>query len=193
MSFNNVTADVTGDVSGNISGATGTFSGAVSFGSLTDGTNSITDIATTVSDNDALLPTAGAIVDYVAANAAEGLLLRSAFSANSSDSSFSIGTMPSNASRTYYANKLVIKVGTAFSGGSVNAIKITENGTSGSTLVAIDDADCTTIGTYIVELDGDITLTKNAGVTVSFVQSDGSTAATPSTGAMTASLQYNFA
>ena len=139
-----------------------------------------------------MLPTAGAIVDYIANNAAEGLLLRQAFSANSSDSTFDIGTMPNNAARTYYANKLVLKVSTAFSGGSVNAIKITENGAAGSTVVAVDDADVTTIGTYVVELDGDIALTKNAPIRVSFVQSDGNTAAVPSTGAMTASIHYNF-
>ena len=64
-----------------------------------------------------MLPTAGAIVDYVAANAAEGLLLRAASSATAVTSPFSIGTMPNNSARTYYANKLVRKVGTAFSGG----------------------------------------------------------------------------
>ena len=194
VTFNNVTASANfiGDVTGNVSGTSATLSGTVSFGSLTDGNFTITDITDTVSDNDALLPTAGAIVDYIANNAAEGLLLRQAFSANSSDSTFDIGTMPNNTARTYYANKLVLKVSTAFSGGSVNAIKITENGAAGSTVVAVDDADVTTIGTYVVELDGDIALTKNAPIRVSFVQSDGNTAAVPSTGAMTASIHYNF-
>jgi hypothetical protein len=100
--------------------------------------------------------------------------------------------MPNVTGRTYYANKLVIKVTTAFSGDSVNAIKITEDGTSGSTLVAIDDADCTTIGTYNVELDGDIELTKNAAITVSFVKADGSTASVPTAGVLKASAHYNF-
>ena len=194
VTFNNVTASANfiGDVTGNVSGTSATLSGTVSFGSLTDGNFTITDITDTVSDNDALLPTAGAIVDYISNNAAEGLLLRNSFSANSSDNTFDIGTMPNNTARTYYANKLVLKVSTAFSGGSVNAIKITENGAAGSTVVAVDDADVTTIGTYVVELDGDIALTKNAPIRVSFVQSDGNTAATPSTGAMVASIHYNF-
>jgi len=178
--------------SGSLTGVVGvTASGTVQFGSLSDGTITATAFESTITDSDTVLPTSGAVVDHVRTSA-DGLLLRSAFTADSSASSFSIGTMPNVSSRTYYANKLVIKVSTAFSGDSVNAIKITENGTGGSTLVAIDDADCTTIGTYNVELDGDIELTKNAAITVSFVKADGSTASVPTAGVLKASAHYNF-
>jgi len=184
-----LTGDVTGDVTGN-----------VSFGTLTDSGESIAitkfvDEADGIAsnDNDTTLPTSAAVKDYVDNNGGDGLLLRSAISADSSSSSFDVGTVPNVSSRTYYANKLVIKVGTAFSGGSVNAIKITENGTGGDTLVAVDDADATTLGTYVVELDGEQTLTKNAAISVSFVQSDGTTAAIPTAGAMTVSVHYNYA
>ena len=178
--------------SGSLTGVVGvTASGTVQFGSLSDGAITATAFESTITDSDTVIPTSGAVVDHVRTSA-DGLLLRASFTADSSASSFNIGTMPNVTGRTYYANKLVIKVTTAFSGDSVNAIKITEDGTSGSTLVAIDDADCTTIGTYNVELDGDIELTKNAAITVSFVKADGSTASVPTAGVLKASAHYNF-
>ena len=67
-----------------------------------------------------------------------------------------------------------------------------ENGGSGSTLVAAVDADAATAGSYIIELDGDDTLTKNATVQVQFMQADGSTAATTTAGAGTISVHYNY-
>ena len=192
VSATTVTDGVASLNSGSLTGAVGvTASGAIQFGSLTDGTTAITDFETTITDSDVKLPTSGAVVDYVA-GIADGMLIRSSFTADSTANSFNIGTVPNVATRTYYAAKVVIKVGTAFSGDSVNAIKITENGTGGSVLVAVDDADCTTLGTYNVELDGDLLLTKNAAVTVSFVKVDGSSAAVPTAGALTASVQYNY-
>jgi len=188
----NVTGDVTGDLTGNV-----TASGTVEFGSLSDGTTSITAIVTesdaiSSNDNDTTIPTSAAVIDYVENNGGDGLLLRTSFTADSSNATFNIGTVPNVSSRTYYANKLVLKVSTGFSGGSINAVKITENGTGGDTLVAVDDADVTTAGTYIIELDGSIALTKNAAVTAQFVESDGSTSATPTGGVVVASLHYNY-
>ena len=100
--------------------------------------------------------------------------------------------MPNVSSRTYYAEKIVIKVGTAFSGGSFNHILVKENGGSGDTIVAAVDADAATQGTYIIELDGDQSLTKNASVQVQFKQSDGSSAAVVTAGVMTATVHYNW-
>ena len=100
--------------------------------------------------------------------------------------------MPNVSSRTYYAEKIVIKISTAFSGGSFNHILVKENAGSGTTLVAADDADAATAGTYIIELDGDATLTKNAAVQVQFMQSDSSTAATTTAGSGTISVHYNY-
>ena len=121
------------------------------------------------------------------------MLLRSTFTADSSNSSFTVGTVPNVGSRTYYADKIVIKVATAFSGGSFNHILVKDNAGSGTTLVAADDADASTVGTYIVELDGATALTKNAGVQVQFKQSDGTTAAVTTAGAMTVSVHYKYA
>ncbi len=192
----NVTGNVTGDVTGNLTGNV-TASGLVQFGSLSDGTTSITDFVTEAdgigsNDNDTSVPTTAAVIDYIANNSGDGLLLRGTFTANSSATSFTVGTVPNVSSRTYYAEKVVIKVGTAFTGGSFNHILVKENGGSGSTLVAADDADAATAGTYIVELDGDTSLTKNQGVVVQFKQSDGSTAATTTAGSMTVSVHYKY-
>ena len=59
-------------------------------------------------------------------------------------------------------------------------------------LVASSDADAATAGSYIIELDGDDTLTKNATVQVQFMQSNGSSAATTTAGAMVATVHYNY-
>ena len=66
-----------------------------------------------------------------------------------------------------------------------------ENAGSGSTLVAKADADATTVGNYIIELDGDITLTKNAAVTLAFFDASDN-AVSPTSGAAVASVHYNW-
>ena len=193
----NVTGNLTGDVTGSISGATGTFTGAVSFGTLTDSGESIAitkfvDEADGIgnNDNDTTIPTSAAVVDYVATNGGDGLLLRQALTSGSA--TIDTSAMPNISSRTYYAQKIVIKIGTAFSGGSFNHILVKENGGSGTVLVAADDADAATAGTYIIELDGDAALTKNAAVQVQFMQADSSTAATTTAGSGTISVHYNY-
>jgi len=200
ISLTTVTAtSLVGDLTGNVSASNVTASGVVSFGTLTDTGNSISitkfvneadGIAN--NDNDTTIPTTAAVVDYIANNAGDGLLLRNTFTANSSATSFTVGTVPNVSNRTYYADKVVIKVATAFSGGSFNHILVKDNAGSGTTLVAADDADGATAGTYIVELDGATALTKNAGVQVQFKQSDGTTAATTTAGAMTVSVHYKY-
>jgi len=177
-------------------GTSATISGAVSFGSLTDSGESITvtkfvDEADGIAsnDNDTTIPTSAAVVDYVANNGGDGLLLRSAITSGSATAS--IGTVPNVSSRTYYAEKIVLKVSTAFAGNSVNYITIKENGGSGSTLVAKADADAATVGNYIIELDGDITLTKGAAVTLAFFDASDN-AVSPTSGAAVASVHYNW-
>jgi hypothetical protein len=177
-------------------GTSATISGAVSFGTLTDSGESIAvtkfvDEADGISsnDNDTTIPTSAAVVDYVANNGGDGLLLRAAITSGATTAT--IGTMPNVSSRTYYAEKIVVKVSTAFSGNSVNYITIKEDGGSGSTLVAKADADAATVGNYIIELDGDITLTKNAAVTLAFFDASDNAVA-PSAGAAVASVHYNW-
>ena len=190
LSGNVDAAAFNGDLFGNVSAT-----GAVKFGSLSDGTTAISNgfhTSGSLTNDDSAVPTSAAVITYVANNGGDGLLLRSTFSADSSNTSFTVGTVPNVSTRTYYADKIVIKVGTAFSGGSFNHILVKENGGSGTTLVAADDADAATAGTYIIELDGDATLTKNAGVVVEFLQSDGLTASTTTAGSMTATVHYKY-
>jgi len=190
----NLTGDVTGDLTGDV---TGNLTGDVSFGTLTDSGESIAitkfvDEADGIAsnDNDTSIPTSAAVIDYVENNGGDGLLLRQALTSGST--TIDTSAMPNISSRTYYAQKIVIKIGTAFSGGSFNHILVKENAGSGTTLVAADDADAATAGTYIIELDGDATLTKNAAVQVQFMQADGTTPATTSGGAGTISVHYNY-
>ena len=200
ISLTTVTAtSLVGELTGNVTASNVTASGVVSFGTLTDIGNSISitkfvneaaGIAN--NDNDTTIPTSAAVIDYVANNGGDGLLLRGTFTANSSASSFTVGTVPNVSNRTYYVDKIVIKVGTAFSGGSFNHILVKENGGSGTTLVAADDADAGTAGTYIIELDGDTTLTKNAGVVVQFKQSNGTTASVVTAGSLVATVHYKY-
>ena len=178
-------------------GTSATISGAVSFGSLTDSGESITvtkfvDESDGISsnDNDTTIPTSAAVKDYVDNNGGDGLLIRRALTSGST--TLDTSAVPNVSSRTYYAEKIVIKIGTAFSGGSFNHILVKENAGSGDTIVAAADADAGTVGTYIIELDGDQTLTKNAAIQVQFKQANGSDAATTTAGAGTISIHYNY-
>ncbi len=178
-------------------GSSATISGAVSFGSLTDSGESITvtkfvdeNDGISSNDNDTTLPTSAAVKDYVDNNGGDGLLLRQALTSGSA--TIDTSAMPNVSGRTYYAERIVIKIGTAFSGGSFNHILVKENAGSGDTIVAAADADAGTAGTYIIELDGDQTLTKNAAVRVEFKQANGSDAATTTAGSGTISVHYNY-
>ena len=190
-----VTADLTGDVTGNLTGdVTGNLAGNVSFGELSDGSTAVTSIETSLTDDDSALPTSGAVVEYVTNNSGDGLLLRAQVSANSADASFDIGTMPNIAGRTYYADKVVVKVSTAFSGGTFDHIVVKDNNGSGvNTLVSEDDADASAVGSYVIELDGDMALVKGEAVTVLLKQADGVADAICTSGQMTISVHYKYA
>ena len=177
--------------------ATGlTASGVVSFGTLTDSGETIAitkfvDEADGIgsNDNDTTIPTSAAVIDYVENNGGDGLLIRATVTSGATTAN--IGTVPNVSSRTYYAEKLVFKVGTAFAGNNFNYILVKENGGSGSTIVAKIDADFATTGSYIVELDGDDSLTKNATVQVQFFDASDNAVA-PSSGSAVCSVHYNW-
>lgn len=177
-------------------GTSATISGAVSFGSLTDSGESITvtkfvDEADGIgnNDNDTTIPTSAAVVDYVANNGGDGLLLRSAITSGATTRA--VGTVPNVSGRTYYAEKMVLKVSTAFAGNSVNYVTVKDNAGAGNTIVAKADADITTVGNYIIELDGDVELLKNAAVTLAFFDASDN-AVSPTSGAAVASVYYNW-
>ena len=175
-----------------------TASGVVSFGTLTDSGESIAvtkfvDEGDGISnnDNDTTLPTSAAVKDYVDNNGGDGLVLRASFTANSSDSTFNIGTVPNVSGRTYYAAKVILDVTTAVSGGSVDGMVVKDNAGSGNTLVAATANDIA-VGTYVVDLPFASALTKNAAIQVEFVQSNGSTAATPTGGVVVGVVEYKY-
>ena len=185
---------------GSLTGAVNiTASGIVSFGTLTDSGESIAitkfvDASDGLSnnDNDTTIPTSAAIKDYVDNNAGDGQLLRASFTANSSDSTFNIGTVPNVTGRSYYASRVILDVTTLVAGGSVDGMVVKDNAGSGNTLAAASANDVA-VGTYVVDLPYSATLTKNAAIQVQFVQSNGSTAATPTAGVVVGVVEYKFA
>ena len=142
------------------------------------------------SNSATLVPTQQSVKAYVDSQVAavDDTVLRATFTANSSDSSFSLGTMPNTSGRTYVGSKLTIKVSTAFSGGSVDGILVND-GTND--LMGVAQNDPTTTGVYIVDLGAEA-IAGGATVTVSFKQSNGSTASTPTAGVCVATLEYQF-
>ena len=100
--------------------------------------------------------------------------------------SASVGTMP-NDGHTYYVTNVRINVSSGYSGGSIDSFILSDGTTD---LVAVADSDITTAGSYIVELDGATATAGGATLTASFKQADGSTASTPTGGAMTVFVEY---
>jgi hypothetical protein len=101
--------------------------------------------------------------------------------------SATVGTMPNDSGITYYVTNIRINVSTGFSGGSVDSFVLSDGTTE---LIAVADSDITTAGSYVVELDGATATAGGATLTASFKQSDGSTASTPTGGAMTMFVEY---
>lgn len=175
-----------------------TASGIVSFGTLTDSGESIAvtkfvDEGDGIgsNDNDTSIPTSAAVKDYVDNNGGDGLTKRASFTANSSDATFDIGTVPNVTGRTYYASRVILDVTTLLAGGSVDGMVVKDNGGAGNTLVAATANDIA-VGTYVVDLPFASALTKNASVQVQFVQSNGSTAATPTAGVVVGVVEYKY-
>ena len=167
--------------------------GTVTYASLSDGTITVTgfvDEDNMASDSATLVPTQQSVKAYVdtKVSAVDDTVLRASFTANSSDSSFTVGTMPNTSGRTYIGSKLTLKVSTAFSGGSVDGI-VVNDGTND--LMAVAQNDPTVTGLYIVDLGAEA-ISGGATVTASFKQADGSTASTPTAGAITATVEYQF-
>ena len=145
------------------------------------------------SDSATLVPTQQSVKAYVDSQvvAQDDGIVRATATADSSTSVFTIGAIPSVSGRNYFANKAVIKVTTAFSGGSVDGFKITDNESSETTYVTATQADPTVTGTYVLDL-GMEALTSGTTLQLDVVQSDGSTAATATAGAATVTVEYVY-
>ena len=137
-----------------------------------------------VGTTDDALVTRRWVLDNVV-SAVDDLTIRTAVTNGSA--SAALGTMPNAGSTTYFVTSVRINVTSGYSGGSVDSFIINDGTTD---LVAVADSDITTAGSYIVELDGATATAGGATLTASFKQSDGSTAATPTGGAMTVFVEY---
>jgi hypothetical protein len=192
--FQFATTTATGSSSGDLTLSDANLkAGTITYASLSDGAITITgfiDEDNMASDSATLVPTQQSVKAYVdtKVSAVDDTVLRGTFTANSSDSSFAIGTMPNTAGRTYIGSKLTLKVSTAFSGGSVDGIVIND-GTND--LMAVAQNDPTVTGLYVVDLGAEA-IAGGATITASFKQSDGSTASTPTAGVVLATVEYQF-
>ena len=101
--------------------------------------------------------------------------------------SVSIGTMPNAGSTTYYVTRILVNVSVAYAGGSTASMQISDGTT---TLASVSESDVTTTGSYVVDLDAATATAGGATLTLAFKQSDGSTSATPTSGAMTVAVEY---
>ena len=170
--------------------------GTITYASLSDGAITITafvDEDNMASDSATLVPTQQSVKAYVDSQvvAQDDGIVRATISANSSASTFTIGAIPSVSGRSYFANKAVLKVTTAFAGGSVDGFKITDNESSETTYVTAAQADPTVTGTYVLDL-GMESLTSGTTLQLDVVQSDGSTAAVATSGAVTVTVEYVY-
>ena len=138
------------------------------------------DVGTT---DDALV-TRRWVLDNVV-TATDDLTIRAALT--NGNASETIGTMPNASSTTYYVTRIAVNTTVAYAGGSVDSMQITDGTT---VLATVNESDVTTTGSYIVDLDGATATAGGATLTLEFKQSDGSTAATPTSGAMTVFVEY---
>ena len=122
-------------------------------------------------------------------SAVDDLIIRKAV-ADDGNATNTIGTMPNASSTTYYVTRILINVTEAFSGGSFSSMKINDGTTD---LAGVNDTDLGTVGSYIVDLDAATATAGGATLTLSYLQSNGSTASTPTAGACTVSVEYKAA
>ena len=137
-----------------------------------------------VGTNDDALVTRKWVLDNVV-TATDDLTIRAALT--NGNASETVGTMPNASSTTYYVTRIAVNTTVAYAGGSVASMQITDGTT---VLATVNETDVTTTGSYIVDLDGATATAGGATLTLQFKQSDGSTAATPTSGAMTVFVEY---
>ena len=117
--------------------------------------------------------------------ATDDLTLRA--SITNGNASENIGSLPNASGVTYYVTRIAINVSSAYSGGSVDSMLITDGS---ATLATVSESDVTTTGSYIIDLDGATATAGGATLAINFKQSNGSDAATPTSGAMTVFVEY---
>jgi hypothetical protein len=119
-------------------------------------------------------------------SAVDDLIIRKAV-ADDGNATNTIGTMPDASSTTYFVTRILINVTEAFAGGSFSSMKINDGTTD---LAGVNDTDLATVGSYVVDLDAATATAGGATLTLSYLQSNGSTASTPTAGACTVAVEY---
>ena len=117
--------------------------------------------------------------------ATDDLTLRA--SITNGNASENIGSLPNASGVTYFVTRIAINVSSAYSGGSVDSMLITDGS---ATLATVSESDVTTTGSYIIDLDGATATAGGATLAINFKQSNGTDAATPTSGAMTVFVEY---
>ena len=117
--------------------------------------------------------------------ATDDLTLRA--SITNGNSSENIGSLPNASGVTYFVTRIAINVSSAYGGGSVDSMLITDGS---ATLATVSESDVTTTGSYIIDLDGATATAGGATLAINFKQSNGTDAATPTSGAMTVFVEY---
>ena len=107
---------------------------------------------------------------------------RVAFAANGS-SSFTVGAIANVSGKSYYVNKLTVKVTTAFVGADELTIS---DGTN--TLVGVNDVDLSEGGIYVMELGYETATAGGSTLTASI--GNGGSSASPSTGNVIVTAEY---
>ena len=88
---------------------------------------------------------------------------------------------------TNYVTRVTIAVTTALAGGSISGIRL-HDGTQ--YLTALNDSDTSEAGTFIVDLPATTSSADGAQLVAKLVQSDGTTASTPTSGAVAVTIGY---
>ena len=125
--------------------------------------------------------------EYVdSVSSTETFARRASFTANSALQAYNIGAVLKTGT-TNYVNKVVVSVTTALSGGSIAGVRL-HDGTA--YLTALADVDTTATGTYVIDLPTTTSTASAAQLSVQMVQTNGTTAATPTAGVVVTTVQY---
>lgn len=96
--------------------------------------------------------------------------------------------LPTVGGNDTYVSRVIVKIGTAFSGGSVSQAQVV----AGSNIIMqFDENDILATGTYIADLPLDFT-SQGDQCSIQFFEADGTTAATPTAGAGTVTVEFDI-